>query len=114
MTIHHDAPGPRDRRLVSWLCRQRAYVTIAQALGNAPHPAADGRNPEGVRVVTDDGAVYRGDKAWMVCLWALRRHRAAALRLAARGSPESAYEVLEWLAFRGRVHDRSVSAAEER
>jgi len=32
-------------------------------------------------VVSDRGEVYRGDKAFIMCLWALRRHRTRAVRL---------------------------------
>ena len=35
-----------------------------------------------VTVVADTGAVYRGDSAWLVCLWALDGYRGLALRLA--------------------------------
>jgi hypothetical protein len=36
-------------------------------------------------VISDSGAVYRGAKAWVMCLWALREYRAWSLKL---GSPE--------------------------
>jgi len=36
-------------------------------------------------VISDQGAVYRGPKAWLMCLWALRDYRDWALRLS---SPE--------------------------
>jgi predicted DCC family thiol-disulfide oxidoreductase YuxK len=36
-------------------------------------------------VVSDEGAVYFGPKAWLMCLWALQRYRAWSLRLS---SPE--------------------------
>lgn len=36
---------------------------------------------EEITVVGDGGQVYRGAAAWVVCLWALREHRALAHRL---------------------------------
>jgi len=36
-------------------------------------------------VISDQGAVYNGPKAWLMCLWALREYREWALRLS---SPE--------------------------
>jgi hypothetical protein len=36
-------------------------------------------------VISDQGAVYCGPKAWLMCLWALRDYRDWALRLS---SPE--------------------------
>ena len=35
-----------------------------------------------ITVVDDAGRVYRGPKAWVMCLWATREHRARALSLA--------------------------------
>jgi len=32
-------------------------------------------------VIGDDGAVYFGPKAWLMCLWALREYREWSLRL---------------------------------
>jgi len=32
-------------------------------------------------VISDQGAVYRGPKAWLMCLWALREYREWSLRL---------------------------------
>jgi len=36
-------------------------------------------------VITDDGSVYRGDSAYIVCLYALDNFRALAVRLARPG-----------------------------
>jgi len=33
-------------------------------------------------VISDEGAVYRGAHAWVMCLWALENYRAHAQRLA--------------------------------
>jgi hypothetical protein len=38
-----------------------------------------------VTVVADSGAVYGGDAAWLMCLWALAGYRAVSLRLAGPG-----------------------------
>lgn len=38
--------------------------------------------PDQVIVVTDEGAVYRGPSAWIMCLWALKRYRAWSLLMA--------------------------------
>ncbi|MEO7652540.1 MAG: hypothetical protein ABIZ80_18920 [Bryobacteraceae bacterium] len=39
-------------------------------------------NPEELVAVSDLGEVYRGDKAWITVLWALRGYRGLARRLA--------------------------------
>ncbi|WP_037912531.1 thiol-disulfide oxidoreductase DCC family protein [Actinacidiphila yeochonensis] len=64
-----------------WLARQRQLVRLhlvpvgsAEARRRFPtldHAAAEGE----VTVVGDGGQLYRGDSAWIVCLWALADHR---------------------------------------
>lgn len=49
---------------------------------SAPGATAAGAAPEQVIVVTDEGQVYRGPAAWIMCLWALKRYRAWSLMLA--------------------------------
>lgn len=55
-------------------------------------------------VVGSDGAVYRGAKAWLVCLWALRKYRSWAMTL---GSPEllpAARRFINWVSrHRGKL-----------
>jgi hypothetical protein len=46
-----------------------------------PELAARNRRDE-LMVVSDDGAVYLGDHAWLMCLYALKRYRHWAHRLA--------------------------------
>lgn len=38
--------------------------------------------PEELIVVDDEGGVYRGTHAWIMCLWALREYRSVAEKLA--------------------------------
>ncbi|SEG62106.1 Protein of unknown function, DUF393 [Actinacidiphila yanglinensis] len=64
-----------------WLARQRQLVPLV--LVPAGSAEARTRFPEldhaatakDVTVVGDHGQVYRGDSAWIVCLWALADHR---------------------------------------
>ena len=39
-----------------------------------------------LHVVDDAGRVYRGAKAWIMCLWATRAHRVLSHRLARKGN----------------------------
>jgi len=41
-----------------------------------------GEGKEELIVVDDDGGVYRGTHAWIMCLWALREYRSVAEKLA--------------------------------
>jgi predicted DCC family thiol-disulfide oxidoreductase YuxK len=74
-------------RIKAWLAHQPAYITV--------HPIAAGSEqamrlfpalPESEKVgdlvvIGDNGAVYYGDHAWIMCLYALRDYRATAKRL---------------------------------
>src|SRR5262245_59449547 len=76
--------GLRARR---WLATQPTYVPLEvlvrgpQTLRRLGDAAAAGSEDELV-VVSDDGAVWRDDGAWVMCLWAMRAWRPFALRFA--------------------------------
>ncbi|SFE82373.1 Protein of unknown function, DUF393 [Actinacidiphila alni] len=65
-----------------WLVRQRQLVRLDMVPVGSPE--AMRRFPEldhaatsrEITVVGDSGQLYRGDSAWVVCLWALADHRA--------------------------------------
>jgi predicted DCC family thiol-disulfide oxidoreductase YuxK len=74
-----------------WLMRQRAYIELYFIPLQSPEIAR--RFPglkewdqldlrEKLVVVSDDGAVYQGQYAWIMCLYALRDYREWAQRLA--------------------------------
>lgn len=71
-----------------WLSAQKQLVRL-ELLG-ASTMAARTRYPtlakngpaEELVVVDDQGGVYRGTHAWIMCLWALREYRGAAEKLA--------------------------------
>jgi predicted DCC family thiol-disulfide oxidoreductase YuxK len=71
-----------------WLARQPAYVDLTfvpagseRALLLFPGLTRPGEAVE-LEVVSDDGAVYRDSRAWIMCLFALVEYREWALRLA--------------------------------
>lgn len=54
-------------------------------------------------VITDEGAVYRNDGAFLMCLWCLRSYRSWAVRLArpsGRGLARRAYRLVSSQRFR--------------
>jgi len=72
-----------------WSRRQPAFVELAflasdsgEALLRFPGLSRPGE-PEELIVVGDDGGVYRGSDAWLMCLYALEDYREWSLRLAA-------------------------------
>jgi predicted DCC family thiol-disulfide oxidoreductase YuxK len=74
-----------------WLGRQRTLVPLE--LVPAGSPAAIRRFPDlppertagELTVVADDHFVYRGDRAFVMCLWAVERTRGWSLSLGAAG-----------------------------
>lgn len=71
----------------AWLERQPAYLPLeflparseatASLFPGLERPDA----PEELTVVSDEGEVWRGSKAWLLCLWALAEYREWAERL---------------------------------
>jgi len=91
MTILYDPRCGLCRRVQWWMALQPAYVELLFVPVNSEE--AWYRYPKlnhtltltDLTVVSDEGAVYFGPKAWLMCLWALRQYREWSLRLS---SPE--------------------------
>jgi hypothetical protein len=68
--------------------KQAAFVPLVFIPLQSPEvqkrfPGIDALKPkEQLLVISDEGAVYRGARAWITCLWALRKYREHAQRLA--------------------------------
>ena len=77
LTVLYDERCPLCRRLKAWLARQATlhpFEFVAADSGEARRrfPDLDHRRSTRVlTVVTSDGAVYEGERAWLVCGWAL-------------------------------------------
>lgn len=75
-------------RCRNWLMKQPAFVPlifIALQSDEARRrfPEIDALKPrEQLVVISNEGAVYRGACAWIMCLWALQNYREHAQRLA--------------------------------
>ena len=74
-------------RIRFWLVLQPAFIAIhpiplgsPQAARLFPALPQSGKSGELV-VIGDNGGVYIGDHAWIMCLYALREYRATAKRL---------------------------------
>jgi predicted DCC family thiol-disulfide oxidoreductase YuxK len=107
LTLLYDAQCPLCVHLRQWLMRQRQLVPV--------HPVPAGsreareRFPEldhadtlrEITVIGDGGQVFRGTAAWIVCLWALARHRPKAHWLATpAGAPFARATVLAAAKYR--------------
>lgn len=71
----------------NWLTKQPVFVPLHfiafQSLeAQQRFPGLNALKPEEqLLVISNDGAVYRGAHAWIMCLWALRKYREHARRL---------------------------------
>ena len=76
-------------RCRNWLAQQPAFVPLVFMAFQSDEaqrrfPGIDALKPdEQLLVISDEGAVYRGAHAWIMCLWALENYREHAQRLSA-------------------------------
>ncbi len=88
LTVLYDSNCPVCRRARSWVEHQRRLVRIefvpaGSRLARDRFPQLDvGSTFADVTVVSDRGAVLRGDAAWITVLWAIERTRPLAVKLA--------------------------------
>ena len=88
LTVLSDPGCPLCRSFAGWLERQPTLVDLDVVAAGSDEarrrfPTLDhGRTLEEVTVVGSDGAVWTREHAWVMCLWATRAHRGAAVRLA--------------------------------
>jgi predicted DCC family thiol-disulfide oxidoreductase YuxK len=88
LTVLYDADCPVCRRARRWTERHRQLVPVrfvpaGSTLARTRFPDLDvGSTLADVTVVTHEGAVLRGDRAWITVLWAVARTRPYAIRLA--------------------------------
>jgi predicted DCC family thiol-disulfide oxidoreductase YuxK len=81
LTVLYDGGCTLCRDARAWLERERLYVPlrfVAAGSGEAKRrfPGLDPADTlRDIAVVDDAGNVYRGAKAWVMCLWATRRYR---------------------------------------
>jgi len=96
-------------RCRNWLRNQPAFVPLSfialqSAEARQRFPGIDALKPnEQLLVISDEGSVYRGAHAWIMCLWALRKYREHAQRLASPTLLPFAQIVCELLS-RNRFH----------
>jgi predicted DCC family thiol-disulfide oxidoreductase YuxK len=104
LTLHvlYDADCDLCCRVRAWLEAQPKYVDLAFAAAGSAE--ARGRFPlldhqvtlKEFTVVSSGGLVYRGAKAWLMCLWALREYRGWSLRLGSAELMPIARRVIAW------------------
>jgi predicted DCC family thiol-disulfide oxidoreductase YuxK len=86
---------------------RRRYPTLAET------------EPEELVVVSDEGDLYRGSPAWIVCLWALQDYREWSFRFARPALLPLARGIVEWISTRrhrlsralGMMSDQEIALA---
>lgn len=86
--VLYDSECALCQRLGQWLHEQRQWLQLELLPANSdaakrlfPTLCSNGR-PEELLVVTDEGHYYKGNHAWIMCLYALSEYRDWAFRLA--------------------------------
>jgi predicted DCC family thiol-disulfide oxidoreductase YuxK len=91
LTVLYDAQCGFCVKCRWWLVNQPKFVAMDFLPAGGPEAArrfpelAGEDTAEELTVVDDEGGVYRGTRAWILCLWALRDYREWSLRLATPG-----------------------------
>jgi predicted DCC family thiol-disulfide oxidoreductase YuxK len=83
LTVVYDADCGLCTRVAVWLWAQPKWIGMHLVPSTSLprlYPALAARHEELI-VVSDEGGVYFGSRAWIMCLYALRRYRGWALRL---------------------------------
>jgi predicted DCC family thiol-disulfide oxidoreductase YuxK len=88
LTVLYDAACGFCVRCRDWLSRQPQFVTLEfcpagseESARRFPGLETSGKVEELV-VIDDEGGIYRGAQAWLMCLWALVEYREWSGRLA--------------------------------
>lgn len=88
ITVLYDPDCPVCRASKRWMLLHRPlidvrFVAVNSRLARQRFPQLDlAACAREITVVTDTGHVYRGEAAFVMCLWALRRTRSLALQMA--------------------------------
>ncbi|HYL35934.1 MAG TPA: DCC1-like thiol-disulfide oxidoreductase family protein [Bryobacteraceae bacterium] len=85
LTVIYDPDCGLCTRIGTWLQAQPKFIPMRLVPANAAgglYPELAALGVEELTVVSDEGGVYFDDHAWLMCLYALKRYRALARRLA--------------------------------
>lgn len=103
LTVLYDVRCALCCRARVWLAAQPKYVPMAFVAAGSNEakrrfPGLDhDASLEELTVVGWGGEVYRGAKAWVMCLWALKRYRSAALRMSEPEMLPVARRLIAWV-----------------
>jgi len=103
LTVLYDSSCALCRKARSWLQDQPKYVEMefvpADSLeARRLFPDLDHVSTlQDLTVIGSGGELYRGAKAWVMCLWALREYRETALKLSTPETMPMARRLIAWV-----------------
>ena len=103
LTVLYDAHCRVCRSARDWLRDQPTFVRLRLVAAGSDaakrlYPSLDhGATLRDITVIDDAGRIYTGAKAWVMCLWATREHRARALSLASPALWPFAKRFIAWV-----------------
>jgi len=104
LTVLYDERCNLCRGIRSWLEAQPAYVELrfvpaGSAEARQRFPQLDHtETTQEITAISDEGGVYIGANAWLICLWALQDYRAWSLRLSSPEMLPLARRIVIWVA----------------
>jgi predicted DCC family thiol-disulfide oxidoreductase YuxK len=105
LTVLYDARCGLCSNARRWLEGQAQIVPLELLAADSEkarrrYPTLSETEPEELVVVSDEGDVYRGPQAWIVCLWALQDYREWSFRFARPALLPLARGIVEWVSMR--------------
>jgi predicted DCC family thiol-disulfide oxidoreductase YuxK len=113
LTVLYDARCGLCSNARRWLVQQRQLVPLELVPASSDEarrrfPTLAEAEPSELVVVSEEGDVYRGPSAWIVCLWALQDFRDWSFRLAAPALLPLARGAFEWISTRRHALSRAL------
>src|SRR5262245_7262324 len=105
LTVLYDARCGLCSTARRWLEGQRQIVPIEMLAADSIHargrfPTLAAAEPDELVAISDEGDVYRGAHAWVMCLWALEDYRDWSFRFASPALLPRVRDLVEWLSTR--------------
>jgi len=103
LTVLYDSSCALCRKARSWLQDQPKYVEMEfvpadSLVARRLFPDLDHASTlQDLTVIGSGGELYRGAKAWVMCLWALKKYRSAALRMSEPEMLPVARRLIAWV-----------------
>jgi predicted DCC family thiol-disulfide oxidoreductase YuxK len=106
LTVLYDADCAFCVRCAAWLGKQPQYVPLDLLNLDSPRAKAFAL-PEGAKageltVIDDEGGVYTGNQAYLICLYALREYREWSVRLVSPALWPLARRAMGWVTHNRR------------